>query len=262
MANYPSNSPSNYLSNGVATVHQNRPASLDLPRTVGSMMRIPTLSATSPRVCVPTSLANCSSRRGGPTVRRGFTLIEIVVTVVLIAVAAALVVPQMGGVTGSSGDRVAQNTAQAAISASMSFYRGAGAFPPATTPGATQMASVNPELTYTASTGTGVGASTGLSNVSFATLGSIFAVAVSGCTLVAGVCGAGTYRCWFERKNLTVTAVGAAVPTDAVDLYATQPSTSGAFNCTGYAALAINNYYSAPLTPLVGAAWTQPIVMP
>ena len=184
------------------------------------------------------------------------TILEIAITAVLIALAMALAIPQLVGTSTTNYDNQAQNTAQSAITAAAGFYRDAGAFPTASTAGAAQLSGVDPELTYATAATT---ASTGPTNVSFASSGSVFAVAVANCTTSGSSCAAPA--CWFERKNLGVSHTGGAAPTDAVDLFATQPATASGYACTGTNALTINTGY-VPATPADGAAWSQPLTLP
>ncbi|MPY96052.1 MAG: prepilin-type N-terminal cleavage/methylation domain-containing protein [Acidimicrobiia bacterium] len=84
----------------------------------------------------------------------GFTLIELMVVVLIIAVLLAIAIPTFLGAQSKAKDRSAQSSARNAVTAANTIYADGGDFTAAT---AGELAAVEPSLTYaaaaTASTG-------------------------------------------------------------------------------------------------------------
>lgn len=89
----------------------------------------------------------------------GFTLIELMVVVLIIAVLLAIAIPTFLGAQSKAKDRSAQSSARNAITAANTIYADTGSFAGATT---TELGVVEPSLTYAAA----ADASQGPKNVS------------------------------------------------------------------------------------------------
>jgi type IV pilus assembly protein PilA len=63
---------------------------------------------------------------GGGTVEAGFTLIELMVVLLIIAILLAIAIPTFLGVTGSANDRAAQSNLTNALTEASSFYQSNG----------------------------------------------------------------------------------------------------------------------------------------
>lgn len=77
----------------------------------------------------------------------GFTLIELMVVVLIIAVLLAIAIPTFLGAQSKAKDRGAQSSARNAVTAANTIYADTGSFSGATT---TELALVEPSLTYAA----------------------------------------------------------------------------------------------------------------
>jgi prepilin-type N-terminal cleavage/methylation domain-containing protein len=60
-------------------------------------------------------------RRSAVGARRGFTLVELLIVILLIAILMAIVIPQFFGARQKAGDRVAQDTLRQAVSTAKQF---------------------------------------------------------------------------------------------------------------------------------------------
>lgn len=81
----------------------------------------------------------------------GFTLIELMVVVLIIAVLLAIAIPTFLGAQSKAKDRSAQSSARNAVTAANTIYADSGAFTAATV---TELALVEPSLTYAATSAT------------------------------------------------------------------------------------------------------------
>lgn len=183
--------------------------------------------------------------------RKAFTLTEIVVTMLLIAVALALSIPQFSSGANGGTDGLAQTTADGAVSAEMGFYRDAGAFTAstATLTGSSSAPGLNSDISYVS----GGAVSTGTSVVSVAvdTTNQIVGVAVLG----------GNSTCWFERRS----ASPSSSATDAPTIYGMAgPNNSSpptpSVGCAGTSALAMVSSYTGSSTG-AGSSWANPLVL-
>src|ERR1700721_2187983 len=86
---------------------------------------------------------------GGGTAEAGFTLIELMVVLLIIAILLAIAIPTFLGVTGSANDRAAQSNLTNALTEAAAAYQGKGQ----TFQGTAVMASSAPEFSWLASGG-------------------------------------------------------------------------------------------------------------
>lgn len=170
-------------------------------------------------------------RRGAARRRASFSLIELIAVMVLIGILLVLVVPHLGGVSGLSSDRQAQETLDATESAEVTLYAITGAFSsdPAT------LAGRLPGTTFVASPAA-VTSDTAVS----------VSLTASGNTLVLASPGSGD-DCWIIKRQMAATA-GAPPELDLL------------VHTTTCSAAALPSSITAPTAP-VGESWGQPDIV-
>jgi type IV pilus assembly protein PilA len=167
---------------------------------------------------------------GGP-VEAGFTLIELMVVLLIIAILLAIAIPTFLGVTGSANDRAAQSNLTNALTEAAAAYQGNGQ----TFQGTAVMSSSAPEFTWLASGSTVSGGSSQISEmpVDVASTGDLQGVILAALSK--------TNTCWFAVQ-LDATPTPIASDTAAFEATATQTAvgseTGAATGGTFYAKLA------------------------
>jgi type IV pilus assembly protein PilA len=121
----------------------------------------------------------------------GFTLIELMVVLLIMAILLAIAIPTFLGVKGGAQDRSAQSDLTNALTAAKAYYANNGSYPSAATL-VTAMQSNEPELSWTAS------AASAPHQISVA-------VSADGSVLVMATESA-TKTCWYAEDNDESTA--------------------------------------------------------
>lgn len=126
----------------------------------------------------------------------GFTLIELMVVLLILAILLAIAIPTFLGVTKSANDRAAQSNLNTALLNAKAQYQQNSQSYPATATLVTALQSAEPSLTFTNA------ASADQNHIS------VFA-STDGNALVLAVYSAQTHNCWFVVDTPAVTAAAA-----------------------------------------------------
>jgi len=95
----------------------------------------------------------------------GFTLIELMVVLLIIAILLAIAIPTFLGVANSAGDRAAQSNLTNALTEAKALYQNAATYSPAATPmTAATFSSSAPEFNWVTGSGAGGGCNASVSN--------------------------------------------------------------------------------------------------
>jgi len=92
----------------------------------------------------------------------GFTLIELMVVLLIMAILLAIAIPTFLGVKGGAQDRAAQSNLTNALTSAKALYSSTGSYPTANSLFTSTMATQEPELTFTATSVAAAG-----NNISF-----------------------------------------------------------------------------------------------
>jgi type IV pilus assembly protein PilA len=205
--------------------------------------------------------ARAAEVEGEEIAEGGFTLIELMVVLLIIAILLAIAIPTFLGVTNTAGDRAAQSNLTNALTEAKALYQvnqsysTAGA---AYTPG--QFTSQAPEFTWT----TGACSSSSTNCVSYKVVDS--SVAGDGQGLVLAAYSAKTSTCWYAADlesapaaftgGFVTTAAGSATDQNALTAgtHATSVGTAGVFY--GKSATGTTNCAATTgATPTANALW-------
>lgn len=143
----------------------------------------------------------------------GFTLIELMVVQLFIAILLAIAIPTFLGVTNTAGDRAAQSNLTNALTESKALYQVLQTYSPnAGTYTAGQFQSQAPEFAWT----TGACSSTSTNCVSFAVFGAITSTDGQGVSLAAY--SSKTSTCWyvFDLESGWAVSGGGSFPSAGV----------------------------------------------
>jgi len=119
----------------------------------------------------------------------GFTLIELMVVLLILAILLAIAIPTFLGVTKSANDRAAQSNLNTAITNAKSVFQTNSQSYPTATALASSLTTAEPSLSFAA------GAVNQTSNASQATVG--VAVSATGQSVMLAEMAKGTNTCWF-----------------------------------------------------------------
>lgn len=167
---------------------------------------------------------------------RAFTLVEAIVTLVLVLILAAMLIPQFSGESASAADIQAHASAQAALSAAATIYQTTGVLP-----NYSALQAQYPDVSFVNSTTSSVSPST--VSVGVNTAASVFAAAVPG----------GNSTCW-----MTSWSTNDSSPTLPPTLYAMESTTVSGFNCSAQYALSLSTCQSG--AGATGDSWSTPLV--
>ena len=130
----------------------------------------------------------------GEVAEGGFTLIELMVVLLIIAILLAIAIPTFLGVTNTAGDRAAQSNLTNALTEAKALYQVSQAYSANNAPySSTQFASQAPEFTWQAGSCSAAGAPANC--ISFA-VGDVSQVA-DGQGVVVAAWSAKTNTCWY-----------------------------------------------------------------
>ncbi len=174
------------------------------------------------------------------SLRRAFTLSEVVVTAVVALILSAIAVPQFTAGSTAAVDNTAQLTAQSADAAEMSYFQSNQAF----TSSPATLAGLDGSISYVQGTTASTNSTT--ASVAVSANGQVMGVAVLG----------SNFNCWLLRQSLNP-----AASYDAPVLYA-ELSSSNSLPCAAASALTMNSQSGKFLTAQTGLSWTDPIQLP
>ena len=171
----------------------------------------------------------------------GFTLIELMVVLLIMAILLAIAIPTFLGVKGGAQDRAAQSNLTNALTSSKAVYAGAGSYPTVNASFTSTMLTQEPELTFT--TAAVAAAGNGIS----------FDISADGQQIIlTSFSPNNTGTCWaLSDNNGAATALGAA---PAGDTYADW-KVSGAAPCSGASAAsntATTNFWASAYPTSLG----------
>lgn len=167
---------------------------------------------------------------------RAFTIIEAIVTLVIVLILAAMLIPQFSGESASAADIQAHASAQAALSAAATIYQTTGVLP-----NSSALSAQYPDVSFVNATTSSVSPTT--VSVGVNTSASMFAAAVPG----------GNSTCWMTSWNTNDTS-SSLPPT----LYAMESTTVSGFSCSAQYALTLDQ---CPQTPGgTGVSWSTPLI--
>lgn len=180
------------------------------------------------------------SRQGLEGAESGFTLIELMVVLLIMAILLAIAIPTFLGVKGSAQDRAVQSNLTNALTSAKAAYANSGSYATAASLEVTALSSAEPNLSFTAGAAAAAGQNTVSVNVS----------TDGGQLLLVGWSAAG--NCWAAEDNESDNGG------DSGNAIAHTPSTAG----VQYAEWAYSTSNpctnSVPaVTNLVGGAWSS-----
>ena len=121
----------------------------------------------------------------------GFTLIELMVVLLILAILLAIAIPTFLGVTKSANDRAAQSNLNTAFTNAKSLFQQNSQSYPVSATLVSSLSAAEPSLTYT------TGVSTGPNNISVVT-------STDGFSVIMAVQATSTGNCWYIVDNTGV----------------------------------------------------------
>jgi len=168
----------------------------------------------------------------------GFTLIELMVVLLIMAILLAIAIPTFLGVKSGAQDRAIQSSLTNALISAKAGYASAGSYSTAATAEVSYLSSAEPNLTF--QTGSIATSSSNIISVNVASDGNqivlvgysqsnnCWAVSendnASSDSLLGDSTSGVRYNAWPESTGATCTASGTAAPTGAVGWQATYPA--------------------------------------
>jgi prepilin-type N-terminal cleavage/methylation domain-containing protein len=175
---------------------------------------------------------------GEEVAEAGFTLIELMVVLLIIAILLAIAIPTFLGVANSAGDRAAQSNLTNALTEAKALYQNAATYSPANTAMTTgTFSSSAPEFSWAQGTGTTGGCSASPSNCVSEQVVDAGALQ-DGQGIILATYSSKTQSCWY-----------------AVDLESTPIVLTGDSSATPPGVAFINGTTSVPTTTQTGG-WT------
>jgi prepilin-type N-terminal cleavage/methylation domain-containing protein len=182
-----------------------------------------------------------SDRSGPPSVRgtwrtahldEGFTLIELMVVLLIIAILLAIAIPTFLGVANSAGDRAAQSNLTNALTEAKAIYQNAATYSPSATPLTTATFSGSaPEFNWVQGAGAGGGCASSPANCVSEQVIDAGAI-TDGQGVILAVYSPKTQSCWYAvdlESTPVVLAADTGVPFKAAGIAPTGATTAGVF---------------------------------